>query len=64
MKALQATVFWEQGSISEYAKNLGKISRSSYGSGVRLIEGSGDTYSFEFSNGEEGSKMTVMFQYT
>ena len=41
----------------------GKITRSSYGGGLRLVGGSGNTYPFEISTGEEGAEMIVMFQY-
>ena len=40
LQALQATVFWEQGSVSEEAQDLGKITPSSYGGSLRLIGGS------------------------
>ena len=63
LKALQATFFWEQGSVSEEAQDLGKITRSSYGGGLRFVGGSGNTYRFEISTGEEGAEMIVMFQY-
>ena len=63
LQALQAMVFWEQGSVSEEAQDLGKITRSSYGGGLRLVGGSGNTYRFEISTGEEGAEMIVMFQY-
>ena len=63
LQALQATVFWEQGSVSEEVRDLGKITRSSYGGGLRLVGGSGNTYRFEISTGEEGAEMIVMFQY-
>ena len=53
----------EQGSVSEEAQDLGKITRSSYGGGLRLVGGSGNTYRFEISTGEEGAEMIVMFQY-
>ena len=35
----------------------------SYGGGLRLVGGSGNTYRFEISTGEEGAEMIVMFQY-
>ena len=63
LQALKVTVFWEQGSVSEEARDLGKITRSSYGGGLRLVGGSGNTYSFEISTGEEGAEMIVMFHY-
>ncbi|MBC8260026.1 MAG: hypothetical protein H8E38_13495 [SAR324 cluster bacterium] len=63
MEALQATFFWEQGSVSEEKSDLGKINRSSYGTGVRLIGGSGNVYRFEASSGNEGSEILLMFQY-
>ena len=63
LQAFEATVFWEQGRVSEEAQDLGKITRSSYVGGLRLIGGSGNTYPFEISTGEEGAEMIVMFQY-
>ena len=33
------------------------------GGGLRLVGGSGNTYRFEISTGEEGAEMIVMFQY-
>lgn len=63
MQALQATFFWEQGTVSEEKKDLGKINRTSYGSGLRLVGGSGNTYRFEVSSGNEGVEVLLMFQY-
>ena len=63
MKALQSTVFWEQGSVAEEKSDLGKINRSSYGTGIRLIGGSGNVYRFEASTGNEGSGILLIFQY-
>ena len=63
MEALQATFFWEQGSVAEDKSELGKINRSSYGTGVRLIGGSGNVYRFEASTGNEGPEILLIFQY-
>ena len=63
MEALQATFFWEQGSVAEENSELGKINRSSYGTGVRLIGGSGNVYRFEASTGNEGPEILLIFQY-
>jgi len=63
LQALKATVFLEQGSVSEEAHDLGKITRSSYGGGLRLVSGSGNTYRLKISTGEEGAEMIFMFQY-
>ncbi len=63
MEALQATFFWEQGSVAEEKSELGKINRSSYGTGVRLIGGSGNVYRFEASTGNEGPEILLIFQY-
>ena len=59
LQALQATVFWEQGRLRR-SPGSGKITRSSYGGGLRLVGGSGNTYRFEISTGEE-AEMIVMF---
>ena len=63
MEALQATFFWEQGSVAEENSELGKINRSSYGTGVRLIGGSGNVYRFEASTGNEGPEILLIFKY-
>ena len=63
MEALQATFFWEQGSVAEDNSESGKINRSSYGTGVRLIGGSGNVYRFEASTGNEGPEILLIFQY-
>ena len=49
--------------VLEEAQDLGNITRSSYGGGLRLVGGSGNTYRFEISTGEEGAEMIVMVQY-
>ncbi len=63
MEALQATFFWEQGSVGEDKSELGEINRSSYGTGVRLIGGAGNVYRFEASTGNEGPEILLIFQY-
>ena len=63
MEALQSTFFWEEGSVAEEKSELGKINRSSYGKGVRLIGGLGNVYRFEASTGNEGPEILLIFQY-
>ena len=48
---------------AEEKSELGKINSSSYGTGVRLIGGSGNVYSFEASTGNEGPEILLIFQY-
>lgn len=60
---LQIAAFYERGSVSEEFSELGDISRSSYGGGLRLVSASGFVYRADYASGDEGSELTVMFSY-
>ena len=49
--------------MAEEKFDLGKINRSSYGIGVRLIGGSGNVYRFEASTGSEVSEILLIIQH-
>ncbi|MFH2129074.1 MAG: hypothetical protein ABIK68_01770 [bacterium] len=61
--AFQLAFFWEEGSVSETEAELGKITRSSYGGGFRFVAESGNVYRLDWATGEEGSQLTMLFQY-
>ncbi|MBF0237492.1 MAG: hypothetical protein HQM12_07295 [SAR324 cluster bacterium] len=63
MQAMQFVFFLEQGSVSEKQEDLGKIVRSTAGTGVRLVGGSGNVYRLEYATGDEGGEVIIMFQY-
>ncbi len=62
-EALQVAFFYEQGTVAESKADLGTITRSSYGSGLRLVTGSGSVYRFDLATGEEGAQVNLIFQY-
>jgi len=62
-EALQVAFFFEQGSVAESRADLGALWRSSYGLGGRLVTGSGAVYRLDLASGNEGSELTVLFQY-
>lgn len=62
-EALQLCLFWEEGTTSEKVGELGDIKRHSYGMGVRLVAASGNVYRFEYSTGQEGAQVILMFNY-
>ncbi|MDX2470052.1 MAG: hypothetical protein QNL04_05685 [SAR324 cluster bacterium] len=62
-EAMQVAFFYEQGTVAETKEELGNITRSSYGSGLRLVTGSGSVYRFDLATGEEGAQVNLIFQY-
>ncbi len=62
-EAVQVALFYEQGSVAESAADLGSIWRKSFGVGGRLVTGSGNVYRFDVASGDEGTEVTVLFQY-
>jgi len=62
-EALQLAFFHEQGTVAETQSALGDITRSSTGLGVRLVTGSGSVYRFDVAAGQEGSEVTLLFNY-
>jgi hypothetical protein len=63
LQALQIAFYWEQGSVSESAADLGEQVRSSAGLGLRLVAKSGNAYRLDWATGEEGPQYTILFQY-
>ncbi len=63
MDSFQVAIFTEQGSVAEEASDLGEITRSSYGAGVRFIGQSGSVYRLEVASGDEGVEMVAFFEY-
>ncbi len=62
-EALQVALFYEQGSVAESVADLGSIWRKSFGVGGRLVTGSGNVYRLDLASGDEGTELTVLFQY-
>jgi hypothetical protein len=60
---MQVAFFYENGSISEEKSDLGKISKSSYGTGFRLVNASGNIYRADLASGDEGTNFTLIIQY-
>lgn len=59
----EVAFFYETGSVSETIEDLGKNSRSSYGSGFRLVSASGYIYRADYATGDEGEELTIIFSY-
>ena len=60
---LQVALFLEQGSVSEEKSDLGKTVKTSYGTGFRLVNASGNLYRADFATGDEGPAFTLIIQY-
>ena len=60
---IQIAFFYENGSISEEKSDLGKISKSSFGTGFRLVNASGNLYRADVASGDEGTNFTLIIQY-
>jgi hypothetical protein len=60
---LQVAFFGEVGSVSETSTNLWNETRTSYGTGLRLVAASGAVYRADIAYGSEGSETTVFFFY-
>ena len=60
---MQIAFFYESGSISEEKSDLGKISKSSFGTGFRLVNASGNLYRADVASGDEGTNFTLTIQY-
>jgi len=61
--AMQLSLFWEEGAVSETEETLGDIKRSTYGAGFRFVAESGNVYRLDWATGDEDSQVTVLFQY-
>ncbi|MBF0290083.1 MAG: BamA/TamA family outer membrane protein [SAR324 cluster bacterium] len=60
---MQVALFYEVGSVSDDADKLGDERRDSYGTGFRLVTGSGLVYRIDVANGQEGINPTVIVNY-
>jgi len=61
--AVQLAFFYEVGSVSDSTSELGQQIRDSYGSGVRIVTGSGLVYRIDVALGDEGSAVTMIADY-
>jgi hypothetical protein len=59
--AVQVAVFYEIGTVSDGA--LWATTRSSAGTGLRIVTGSGLVYRLDLAGGQEGFQPSVFFQY-
>jgi outer membrane protein assembly factor BamA len=59
----QIAFFAEMGSVSETSSEIWDEKRYSYGTGFRLVSASGSIYRADFAYGDEGSELTVIFEY-
>lgn len=60
---VQWAFFAETGSVGETRDEVGDTFRSSVGTGLRLISGSGYAYRADIATGSEGAEVTVIFNY-
>ena len=60
---IQIAFFGETGTVAETSGELWKRSRSSYGTGLRLVTASGSVYRADIAFGDEGSEVSVIFFY-
>jgi len=60
---IQLALFYETGSVAETEGELGDITRSTYGAGMRLVSASGYVYRADMASGDEGEELTVIFSY-
>ena len=61
--SLQAAFYMEQGSVAEEKKDLGSITRNSFGAALRFVGRSGSVYRFEVATGDEGPQVIAFFEY-
>ena len=60
---LQVAFFAETGSVADTRAEVGNTFASSYGAGFRLVSGSGNVYRADLATGDEGSEVTLIFNY-
>ncbi len=60
---IQWAFFAELGTVSEVTSDLWQETRYSLGTGLRLITGSGGVYRADLATGEEGSELSIIFDY-
>ncbi|MCP4753056.1 MAG: BamA/TamA family outer membrane protein [Proteobacteria bacterium] len=61
--AVQFAAFYELGSVADATDELGDQTRSSYGSGFRIVTGSGLVYRVDLAYGDEGPALTMIANY-
>lgn len=61
--AIQIAFFYEIGTVADTGSGLWKKSRSSYGSGIRMVTESGIVYRVDLAFGQEGFAPSIFFQY-
>ena len=61
--AIQIAFFYEIGSVSEKESEIGDVTRSTYGTGVRIVTASGAVFRGDFAFGEEGFQPNVFIGY-
>lgn len=61
--SIQWVLFYDRGTVAETQQDLWSESADSIGTGIRMIAGSGYVYRADWATGEEGSNLTVVFEY-
>jgi hypothetical protein len=61
--AVQVALFYEIGTVADHPGDLGSITRSSYGGGLRLVTASGVVYRLDLATGRDGFAPSIFFQY-
>ena len=61
--ALQVAFFYERGSTADHSADVGKIWRSSYGLGVRMVTASGVVFRGDVANGYDGAATAIFIGY-
>jgi len=61
--AIQISFFYEIGSVVDKESELGKIVRSTYGTGLRIVTASGAVFRGDFAFGDEGFQPNVFIGY-
>ncbi|MDH4226060.1 MAG: BamA/TamA family outer membrane protein [Deltaproteobacteria bacterium] len=60
---VQMAFFYEAGTVADKPADLGKITRSSAGIGMRMVAASGLVYRFDVATGQEGNDFTLIVGY-
>lgn len=60
---VQVAFFYEVGTVADHRSDLWKITRSSYGTGFRVVTASGLVYRIDMAVGKEGAAPNIFFQY-
>jgi len=60
---VQLAFFAETGSVGETRDEVGDTFKSTYGIGIRLVSASGFVYRADIAGGDEGTELSVIFNY-